>query len=175
MDSKTTIILKAATIILMLSCVIAVITTATINKMLGYDLEVVSWHYYAGIIFAITLPIHIFLMRRWLVRLFKQIYHMALQKEYAHTCTSELLPNALKKKSLQEICDFFEVDKATMIPILLQKKIYKCDMQSTLEKIASENDYEITKIINMILERPEWKAFAPKNMWRMQTKTWRYS
>ena len=160
MENKNTIILKAATIVLMLTCVITILGTAVINKMLGYSLELVWWHYCAGIVFLITLPVHIFLMRRWLIRLFKQIYHMAEGKEYAHSCGSQVLPNALKKKSLQEICDFFEVDKATIMPILIQKKIYKCDMKSSIENIAIKNNSEISNVITMILESRKWSLFS---------------
>ncbi len=164
MENKTTIILKAATIILMLSCVVTVLVTATINNILGYSLEIVSWHYCAGIIFLIALPMHIFLMRKWLVRLFTRVYYIATNKNYNHACGSQVLPNALKKKSLQEICDFFEVDKATIMPILLQKKIYKCDMGSTIESIATKNRYDISKVLTMILEHHTWNTFTTKGV-----------
>lgn len=163
MDNKI-IILKATTIALMLSCVIAVLATAATNKIFGYDIEITMWHYSAGIVFLTALPIHIFLMRRKLQRLFKQAYYIATSKEYHSICDSQLLPNALKKKSLQEICDFFELDKATIMPILLQKKIYRCDMDSTIENIATDNNYDISKIFTMILERHTWSTFATKGV-----------
>lgn len=162
MDNKI-LILKATTIALMLSCVIIILVTATTNKILGYNIEVVLWHFYAGIIFLAALCIHIFLMRRRFTRLFKSMYYIVTKKEYAFSCESQLLPNALKKKSLQEICDFFEVDKATIMPVLLQKKIYRCDMDSTIENIATNNNYDISKIFTMILERHTWNTFSTKS------------
>ncbi len=163
MDNKI-VIIKATTIALMLSCVITVLVTATTNKILGYNIEVVLWHFYAGIVFLTALCVHIFLMRRRFARLFKSMYYIATKKEYAITCDSQLLPNALKKKSLQEICDFFEVDKATIMPILLQKKIYRCDLDNSIETIAMNNNYDISKVFTMILERHAWNTFSTKGV-----------
>ncbi|MDD5358665.1 MAG: hypothetical protein PHI79_02280 [Sulfurovaceae bacterium] len=161
MDNKI-VIIKATTIAIMLSCVMTVLTTITANKILGYNIELILWHYSAGIIFLAALSVHLFLMRRRFVRLFKSMYYIATKKEYAFACESQLLPNALKKKSLQEICDFFDVDKATIMPILLQKKIYRCDLDNTIENIATENNYDVSKIFTMILERHTWNAFTTK-------------
>ena len=156
------LILKATTVAIMLSCVITVLVTITINKILGYNIELILWHYSAGIIFLTALCFHLFLMRRRFARLFKSMYYIATRKEYASTCESQLLPNALKKKSLQEICDFFEVDKATIMPILLQKKIYRCELNNTIENIATENNHDVSKIFTMILERHTWNTFSTK-------------
>lgn len=157
------VILKGATIAIMLSCVIIVLATITTNKILGYSIELILWHYSAGIIFLTALCVHLFLMRRRFARLFKSVYYIATKKEYASSCESQLLPNALKKKSLQEVCDFFDVDKATIMPILLQKKIYKCELDNTIENIATENNHDVSKIFTMILERHTWNVFSTKN------------
>jgi hypothetical protein len=167
---KNRIILKATTFGLMIPSVVTLLVTVAINHFEGYSMEVLNWHMVAGLLFLSILPVHIYMMRQKLKKLPEQIYTIATTGEYYSSCASQLLPNALNKKTLGEFCTFMDLDIHTVRAVLMQNQILVHSIDTTIEKIAKEHKSDSSRIFAIILGKHVWNIApienrAPLQLW----------
>lgn len=108
----------------------------------GNVLEYKVWHVSAALFFCVLVLIHIYLRR-------KKIKKM-LQESFTGKSSGPHILKDLKQYSLNEICHLLDYDKEMILAFLITKDISITNHDMSLNKIASQNDYDPFKLLSLI-------------------------
>ncbi len=150
---KNRVLLKAVTITLMIGSIITIVTTVLIYRFGNYMPDLIEYHMGAGVLFLSILPIHVFMMRQKLKKLSQQLVTLAMTGDVTSSCASQLLPNALHSKTPGEFCRFLGLNVTEVREKLLKAGIVVINMEQSVEKIATYNRTDISRIFALMLQQ----------------------
>lgn len=143
--------LRLVIIFLMLFAIVSLgISAYNINGV--YSAESLILHKSIAIVFMIILPIHIYLRREKLKKMFLDLYAEIFDKELKSSCRNHKLIKTLKQRSLIEVCQKLNFDIESTLEILKDQKIDVQNIEDDLQKISEQNRSDSLKIVAIILE-----------------------
>lgn len=150
---KSRIVLKAVTITLMGMSAVTIATTVALNFAGIYPFDVMGYHAVAGALFLSVIPAHVYMMRQKLKKLSEQIRVLVATGECQSSCASQLLPNALNRKTLGEFCRFADLDMRNVRRVLAANGIAAGEPDEPIGKIASANHTDASRMFAIILQK----------------------
>jgi hypothetical protein len=157
---KSETFLKVVVILLMITLMLILGTTAFLTLRGHYDPNVMTFHLIAGFLVLMILPIHIYLRREKSKKLLKEFFSLLMRGKVKQSCTNHALLKTFKQRSLLELCDVLHIEIDHVIDFLDQKEIVIFNIKDPLEKIAHENSNDPLKIFAMIIENHYRSALA---------------
>jgi len=144
-------VFKVVIILLMCIFLVALGFTAYEFYIGNYTQEKLFWHKFMGVMLILIMPIHMIIKKNKIKKLYQEFVNILLKKEIKHTNNKEELVENIKKKSLNEIADIFNIDIERMKDFLQKNHILIKGEDETLSKIAKKNSKDIYQLLILIL------------------------
>ncbi len=109
-------------------------------------------HKSVGVIFLIILPMHIYLRKEKLKKMFLELYGFMFFQELDYSARNYKLIKTLKYRSLVELCNNFNFETESVVLFLKDQKIDVQNIEDNFQKISEQNASDALKIIAIVIE-----------------------